>query len=99
MVCECLRVKGDYDQIVHSCDSCISWILPFVCRYGLYHLNDACCEFNCLICKKSFYFFSLNNCAHELLEESLKNLVQKLVMSGEIAKPQVNNICMFFGAH
>jgi hypothetical protein len=44
------------------------------------------------------HFFSLNNCAPELLEESLKDLVQKMVMSGEIAKPQVN-ICMFFGAH
>ncbi len=66
-----------------------------LCRYGLYHLNDPCCEFNCVICKKSF--FSLN-CAPELLEESLKDLVQKMVMSGEIAKPLVN-VCMFFGVH
>jgi hypothetical protein len=35
-------------------------------------------------------FFSLNNYAPKLLEESLKDLVQKMVMSSEIAKPQVN---------
>ncbi len=35
-------------------------------------------------------FFSLNNYAPELLGERLKDLVQKMVMSSEIAKPQVN---------
>jgi polyhydroxyalkanoate synthesis regulator phasin len=43
-------------------------------------------------------FFSLNNCAAELLEESLKDLVQKMVMSGEIAKPQANNMHVFWCA-